>query len=150
MENALDWQSLQCKYSDRMELFKEQYPSKRKVLVRCLKFASSHLSLDLSLWRRFKKYPVSVVYTNSLNPSDPKESTPGRGFKKMRFLREDSLAARVDWMSFRIKKRDAVSKISIFVWTGPWCCHVLVRWFFFLLVEVVLVSPISKALCLRL
>ena len=53
MENVLDWQSLQCKYSDKMELFKEQYPSKRKVLVRRLKFATSHLSLDLSLWRTF-------------------------------------------------------------------------------------------------
>ena len=49
MENVLDWQSLQWKYSDKLELFKEQYPSKRKVLVLCLKCASSHLSLDLSL-----------------------------------------------------------------------------------------------------
>lgn len=45
MEN-FDWQSLQSKYSDILELFKEEYPRKQRFVVRHFEFASFHLSLD--------------------------------------------------------------------------------------------------------
>ena len=61
-------------------LFEEQYPS--RVVANHFKFASSHLSLDLSLWRSWiEKYRFSRLHEFA-KPVGSKKIHSGEGFKK--------------------------------------------------------------------
>ena len=83
------------------------------LLSPCLWACANHHSI----W----KYPVSVVHTNLRTLWIKTKSALESGFKKMRFRWADSLVL-CGGRSIRIKTY-AVSKISGFMWTGPWKSH---------------------------
>ena len=80
------------------------------------------------VWNHAPPPPVSVVHTNSTNPSDPKKIHSGERFQKYAvsvcgftdFLRTEGWRIRI--------KEHAVSKISGLVWKGPLSGIIKVFW----------------------